>query len=228
MRDSPYTPGPAIVTTWKGVSKDWATAWIKYHAAIGFTRLFIFWDDPEYDRETIDMLRNDPLYSWVVDSYEPDDEYKRQYWMPNSTSDDYEQKVLPAYGVHADTEITARQSLYAVRAAQIGSVEGVTWLLHIDADELFYVDDTGDDSLDGSAAKIFNNLSRKQFTHASFFNDEILPESANYNDKNQPLTPFHQRTLFKVDINDHRSMLLLYSSEKHCSYLPTRSKTASR
>ena len=31
-----------------------------------------------------------------------------KYWMPNATSTDYEQRVLPAYGVHADTEITAR------------------------------------------------------------------------------------------------------------------------
>ena len=28
--------------------------------------------------------------------------------MPNETSTDFEQRVLPAYGVHADTEITAR------------------------------------------------------------------------------------------------------------------------
>ena len=89
-----------------------------------------------------------------------------------------------------------RQSLYAVRAAQIGLAEGVTWLLHIDADELFY--DSNAEELDGSAAKVFEALSRKEFTHASFFNDEILPESASYTDKKQLLTPFHQRTLFKV------------------------------
>ena len=89
-----------------------------------------------------------------------------------------------------------RQSLYAVRAAQIGLDEGVTWLLHIDADELFY--DSNAEELDGSAAKVFEALSRKEFTHASFFNDEILPESASYTDKKQLMTPFHQRTLFKV------------------------------
>jgi len=190
-----YRPGPAIVTTWKGVSREWATSWIEYHAALGFTRLFIFWDDPAFDRDTIDYLANDPVYSWVVDSYEPDYAYKEQYWMPNTTSSDFEQRVLPAYGVHADTEITARQSLYAVRAAQIGSEDGsVTWLLHIDADELFYVDK---DDYDGGAAKVFENLSTRQFTHAAFFNDEIMPESARFVDKEQPQTPFHQRTLFK-------------------------------
>ena len=70
------TLSKAIVTTWKGVSKEWATSWIEYHAALGFTRLFIFWDDPDFDRETIDYLNNDPVYSWVVDSYEPDEDYK--------------------------------------------------------------------------------------------------------------------------------------------------------
>ena len=84
--------------------------------------------------------------------------------------------------------------MYAVRAAQIGSAEGVTWLLHIDADELFYVDKP---DFDGAAAKVFENLSAKKFTHAAFFNDEIMPESPLYTDKNQPKTPFHQRTLFK-------------------------------
>ena len=34
--------------------------------------------------------------------------FSEQYWMPNETSTDFEQRVLPAYGVHADTEITAR------------------------------------------------------------------------------------------------------------------------
>ena len=52
-QDSNFKSGPAIVTTWKGVSRDWAESWIKYHAAVGFTRLFIFWDDPKFDRETI-------------------------------------------------------------------------------------------------------------------------------------------------------------------------------
>ena len=69
----------AIVTTWKGVSKEWATSWIEYHAALGFTRLFIFWDDPDFDRQTIDFLSNDPVYSWVVDSYEPDEDYKSKF-----------------------------------------------------------------------------------------------------------------------------------------------------
>ena len=78
-----YRPGPAIVTTWKGVSREWATSWIEYHAALGFTRLFIFWDDPAFDRDTIDYLKNDPVYSWVVDSYEPDLDYKSRFLKNN-------------------------------------------------------------------------------------------------------------------------------------------------
>ena len=53
-------------------------------------------------------MKSEPLYSWVVDHYEPDEDYKQKYWKPNATSEDFEQKTLPAYGVHADTEITAR------------------------------------------------------------------------------------------------------------------------
>lgn len=220
-QDSNFKSGPAIVTTWKGVSRDWAESWIKYHAAVGFTRLFIFWDDPKFDRETIDYLKSEPLYSWVVDHYEPDEDYKQKYWRPNATSEDFEQRTLPAYGVHADTEITARQSLYAVRAAQIGLAEGVTWLLHIDADELFY--DSNAEELDGSAAKVFESLSKKEFTHASFFNDEILPESASYTDKKQLKTPFHQRTLFKRNTavtfdNTQRGMQNEWKSQKGVNF----------
>ena len=174
---SRFQSGPAIVTTWKGVSREWAESWISYHAALGFTRLFIFWDAPENDKETIAWLNSDPAYSWVVDNYEPDDEYKKRFWMPNNEVDDFEQWVLPAYGVHAETEITARQSLFAARAAQIGLAEGVSWLLHIDADELFWVDEK---QASGSAKRIFDTLSEKRFTHASFMNDEILPETPNF------------------------------------------------
>ena len=63
------------------MSKEWATSWIEYHAALGFTRLFIFWDDPDFDRQTIDYLANDPVYSWVVDSYEPDEDYKSKFFV---------------------------------------------------------------------------------------------------------------------------------------------------
>lgn len=77
--------------------------------------------------------------------------------------------------------------------------EDVTWLLHIDADELFYVD-VDNAKTPGSAAVMFERLSQKKFTHASFMNDEILPETASYEDKRHPMTPFHQRTLFKVGV----------------------------
>ena len=105
--------------------------------------------------------------------------------------------------------------MYAVRAAQIGLAEGVTWLLHIDADELFY--DSNAQELDGSAAKVFEALSRKEFTHASFFNDEILPETASYTDKKQLMTPFHQRTLFKVRFSD--ILYTVYTVYNFCTVL---------
>ena len=97
-------------------------------------------------------------------------------------------------------KIILSQSLYVVRAAQIGMGEDVTWLLHIDADELFYVDQPNKD-YSGTAAMLFQKLSKKEFTHASFMNDENLPETPNFADKNHPKTPFHQRTLFKVFLN---------------------------
>ena len=84
--------------------------------------------------------------------------------------------------------------------------EGVTWLLHIDADELFYVN-VERDELPGSAAVMFRKLSEKKFTHASFMNDEILPETPNYADKRFPMTPFHQRTLFKVNYKKNKIVI---------------------
>ena len=67
-----------------------------------------------YGERWSDYLKSEPLYSWVVDHYEPDEDYKQKYWKPNATSEDFEQKTLPAYGVHADTEITARWVLLCV------------------------------------------------------------------------------------------------------------------
>ena len=71
-QESNFKPGPAIVTTWKGVSRDWAESWIKYHAAVGFTRLFIFWDDPKFDRETIGIVSTPKTINFYQKKLESD------------------------------------------------------------------------------------------------------------------------------------------------------------
>ena len=49
--------------------------------------------------------------------------------------------VWPKLAAHTSAEVQARQELNAAHAATRAMVDKVDWLLHIDADELFYCPD---------------------------------------------------------------------------------------
>eukprot|EP00123_Amoebidium_parasiticum_P015068 comp22767_c0_seq1/m.35594 comp22767_c0_seq1/g.35594 ORF comp22767_c0_seq1/g.35594 comp22767_c0_seq1/m.35594 type:complete len:628 (-) comp22767_c0_seq1:530-2413(-) len=201
----------AITTTWRGVPMDWAEAWLQWHLALGFDRAYLFFDDPKFDREVIDALSASPLYKDYLYITESNSTYREKYWTPceaNQPCDrpKADQDMLPMLGAHLDTEHTARQMLYTTRSAQQAAADNVDWLLHIDSDELFHLQDLDLKALDninpvpnkaGNARDLFKELSSRRYTHAAFFNDENLPENPNFTKKNLLKTPFHQITLFK-------------------------------
>uniref|UniRef100_A0A0G4FRQ5 Glycosyltransferase family 92 protein n=1 Tax=Chromera velia CCMP2878 TaxID=1169474 RepID=A0A0G4FRQ5_9ALVE len=183
-----FKGGCAVVTTWARVPREWARQWILWHAALGFDRLFIFWDRPEEDEDTIGYVEGKAELNSVVRNVRSTRAFRDRYWNPpnaNATTmpgpgpsvraRDPEQMVLPVYGVHAESEVNARQSLHATRAAVLAREEGLSWVLHIDADELFLPFVPSDfRHLYGSARRLFLNLSARGFTHARFQNDEIF------------------------------------------------------
>lgn len=105
--------------------RDSIDYFIKYHKAIGFSRFYLFIDDN--DRTTADIAgKHDCI---------------RLFKRDRILLDLWEQ--TPAYSAAEesgliDKEVMTRQELNFCVAYQLARHEGVDWLLHIDADELFF------------------------------------------------------------------------------------------
>jgi hypothetical protein len=200
LRNASLTDGCAIVTTWSVVPQRNAEAWLRWHAALGFNRVYLFWDTPERDKDVIEAISKSPEFSGFVRQTMSDAAYRNAHWMPDVSSTEPEQLILPAYGVHQESEAMARQPLHATRAAEMAREEGIAWLLHIDADELFYVVPQGASNVEalyGSASRLFDGLRKLGVTHAHFLNDELLPS---LRVKNTTLSIFEQHLWFKRSV----------------------------
>lgn len=198
----------ALATVWRNVPLAWAEAWLQHHMALGFDRVYLYFDDPAHDRNVLNALQASPLYADYLVITASDAKFREQHWTvcvsgAACMQSGGEKALLPLLGAHVDTEHTARQLLYVARAAHSSREDGVDWLLHIDADELFHLPGLALDGLGmggtnrvGNARDLFKGLSKQRYTHAAFFNDENLPEAVNFHSK-APATPFHQNTLMK-------------------------------
>lgn len=180
-------PRPAIVATVRDAA-DVLDSFIRWHQAMGFARIYLFFDDPADPGAS--ALAGRPGVEAVRC-----DEALRQRW----TS-------LPGYArirEHLDAEVMARQLLNCELAAGLAARDGCDWLLHIDADELFYCEG-------GSAPEHFAALAFRRVRNAVYMNFEALPEQEIVGDY------FREVTLFKVNVNrlggarfDPRQMALL-------------------
>ena len=126
-----------------------------------------------------------------------DENYRKKYWTPRGNElkedSDPEQWLLPAVGVHIPTEHTARQLLNVARAGVLAKADGINWLLHIDSDEAFWVQELRS----GIAKTFFSQLDKQKITHVSIMNDEVAPKTPDFKSKKLPKDPFHQRLFFK-------------------------------
>jgi hypothetical protein len=112
----------AIVTTTRSPKRR-IESFVDYHKAIGFDRLYLYFDDPS-DRD-IDLVRG---MSRVVVT--PCDAELRRQW-----------EQAPLYAANArwiTSEVMARQILNACHAMKRAREDGIDWLFHLDDDELFY------------------------------------------------------------------------------------------
>ena len=155
----------AIVTTLRhaGAMIDSFIAW---HQAIGFERLFLFFDDPADP----DLAR---LAGHAGVTAVAHDDALRMRWQALPEYAGLE-KFIPA-------EVMARQVLNVGVAMELARDEGLDWLLHIDADELFF-------PAYASMAGIFN----ADADTIRFFNFEAVPEKEDITD------PFREVDLFKI------------------------------
>lgn len=158
-----------IVTTLRNAGSS-LDSFIAYHLAYGFRRLFLFFDDPA-----------DPdLPRWAAHpaiTAIPHDAALRRAWTR-----------LPEYSERAsfiDSEVMARQILNAAVAMELARGCGLAWLLHIDADELFFAPEQG-------YAEHFRWADRQRTNAILYVNYEAVPEKIEIED------PFRDVDLFKI------------------------------
>jgi len=161
----------AIVTTLRdaGATLD---SFIGYHLAVGFERLYLFFDDPA--DPSVEVARRYPQVTAVVG-----DEALRSRW--KETRLYAKNRRMRRY---AEREVMARQALNAGLAIEMALRERIEWLLHIDSDELFY-------SPAASVGEHFAGLTARGVRHVTYPNYEAVPESAEIGDY------FREVTLFK-------------------------------
>ncbi len=159
----------AIVTTLRNAGRV-LDSFIAYHRAIGFARLYLFFDDPA--DPDLPRIAAHPFVTAI-----PHDSRLRDRW-----------RALPDYAGHAafiDREVMTRQALNAALAMELARADGLDWLLHIDSDELFF-------SPTQSAAEHFRSLEDQPADTMLYLNFEAFPEADDIGDF------FREVDLFKV------------------------------
>lgn len=145
-------------------------SFVRYHLALGVSRIFLFVDGP------LDESWSEQEWHPAVQVYCGPE--LRERWCEISSD------VLPAIVAYRDHEVMARQLLNEAVALREARRQGLTWLLHLDADELFFVD---------SLQSHFRQLDAAGVTSCIYRNHEAVPESEQIAD------PFREVTLFKLN-----------------------------
>jgi len=161
----------AIVATVRNIGPP-LLSFIRYHLAIGFDHLFLFFDDPE-DPSIADALTFDRVT--VIQH----DEVLREKWK--------KVKLYASLAEFIELEVMARQQLNAEVAIQLALERQFDWILHLDGDELFY-------SPHQTVAGHFESLRARNIQVVEYFNYEAIPERVDIHDY------FVEATLFKQNL----------------------------
>lgn len=165
------TQTAAIVTTLKnpGPSLD---SFIKYHLGIGFSNIFLFFDDPR--DPSIARARKYPNVVVIKT-----DARLRRSWQKTNIA-----ATNPYLYEFRKSEVSLRQELNVEIAIQLALQKNVDWLLHIDSDELFY-------PFQETVPAHFQSLSDRRIENVIYANYEGIPETLDMEDY------FKEVTLFK-------------------------------
>jgi hypothetical protein len=145
-------------------------SFVAYHLHSGFAHLFLFFDDPA--DPGLERFAGHPNVTAIAH-----DSHLRQLW-----------GGLPEYRAgseFADREVMARQVFNVALAMELARQKQCGWLLHIDADELFFAPRQ-------SVAEHFAEMDAAAADTIRYQNFEAVPEKTDITD------PFHEVDLFKV------------------------------
>jgi len=182
----------ALVATVRGLDGSFLT-WLYHHYQHGFRRIYLVFDAPDEDRETIDAIRSSAELAGAVLCIENDARHQERV------------RSLPQYGIlEAGYERTVvhRQMLNVGAVMHHAIEEGIGWLLHLDSDELLAPYSPG-----VPIARYFEQVPERT-DEVIFPNFEALPESEQIGD------PFLETTLFKKSpyYMRYREFELLYTA----------------
>ena len=118
---------------------------IDYHLAAGCSRIYVFWDGTS---DGSDLLLS--AYSLVVarNSITTDEIEDAPQWMTN---------ILCAW----ETDLDVRKQINTYYAARSAAIEGIDWLISLDADELIWMGNNGPinhDSIVGQLDRVPDNI----------------------------------------------------------------------
>jgi hypothetical protein len=105
-------------------------SWVRWHLWLGFSRLYIFFDDST-ETTSIEAAKAaaEPWGERAVVALLRGSEALRAAWA--------RQPSWASMGMNADRDVQVRQLLNAQLAMELARADGLTWLLHLDSDELF-------------------------------------------------------------------------------------------
>jgi len=180
----------AIVSTVKGVAAGSLTAWCSYHLAIGFEQIFLYFDDPS-ERAAFVWPPSHGASAHAVQVKVVDENQWSEWEQLGPAALEW----LP----RAEAEVQARQALNALHAlARCVAAGRIAWLIHLDADELFYPGP----SLDVRAH--FASLGARGVSCLTYSNHEALPAADHHSCvgadvPSQASIPFDLVSLFKCN-----------------------------
>ncbi|CAM9404632.1 unnamed protein product [Phaeothamnion confervicola] len=137
-------------------------AFLLYHLDKGFDRIYLFFDAADgSDEAYVRRVEEEPSFLGRVEITRAGAEHDEA--VRESCS------LWPSLALFYETEVQARQSLNAELAIQRAEAEGLRWLLHIDADELFWTPEP-------SVKPHFAALEAQGVEQMTYANHEGVPE----------------------------------------------------
>ncbi len=162
-------------------------SFVQYHLHTGFDHMFLFFDDPHVI-----------IPAWVTThpqiSAFARDEALEDAWSTTSCF------TMPQISRSIDSEAMSRQILNAELALREAFHKGIDWLLHLDVDELFYVEDASVDAH-------FKHMTNQGYDCVAYANMEGIPEQQAIHNF------FCEVSLFKVN-PEHKTNAALISKNQ--------------
>jgi len=117
-------------------------SFVRWHLAVGFERLYLFFDDPCDDEDVPVGWREIDAFCCCAADDRDDDTRPVVRFRRGDQTVEAARAALESYatfGPFVESEVQARQCLNAEHAARLARQRGLRWLVHIDVDEAFYV-----------------------------------------------------------------------------------------